>query len=58
MFMSMMSVRPVRMNMIFFTVLMLVRMRFLDDSRVFMRMMHVGVTVQMGMNLFSMQVRV
>ena len=54
MFMSVMCVRPVGMNMIFFKVLVCVNMRVLGNIGVFVDMMNIFVIVQMRMNRFLM----
>ena len=58
MFVSMMRVRPVGMNMLFFPVLVLVNMRLMNDSSMFVNMMDIVVIVQMRVSRLSMQVGV
>ena len=45
MFVSVMRVRPVGMNMLFFPVLVFVNMRLMNDSYVFVNMMDIVVIV-------------
>ena len=56
MFVSMTRVRPVRLNMLFFTVLVLVNICRRNYSRVFVNMMNIIVIAQMRMSRLSMQV--
>jgi len=57
MFVSVMCVWPVGVNMTFFRVFVLVNMRFMDDSYVFVNMMAIFMIVQMRMNHLMMQVQ-
>ena len=57
MFVSVMCVWPVSVNMTFFSVFVLVNMRFMDDSYVFVNMMAIFMIVQMRMNHLMMQVQ-
>ena len=56
MFVPVLCVRPVGMNMIFFKVLVLVNMRLVNDSCVFVDMMNIFMIVQMRVNFFLMYV--
>ncbi len=58
MFVPVMCVRPVRVNMVFFNVLVFVDMWLTHDSYMLMVMMNIAVVVQMRVNFFFMQVEV